>query len=100
MRIIRYFTRPMLVAADRERQEAGIPDHHSHPPFRSLKKKHRYYVYISFPFWNGTHHAPVPFMRVYIWWLEGGLRWWMDVTLTRHRRLPKVHADNPHFLRD
>lgn len=97
-RSMRYFTRPMLLAADRERREAGIPARHEHPVFAKLPKKHRYVVVISHPFLRGLGDG-VPQMLCVVQWAEGGLQWKMDVTLDRARRLPKMMVENPHLYR-
>lgn len=97
-RSMRYFTRPMLIAADRERREAGIPLRHEHPPFRELSKKHRYVVVMSYPFPHGLGDG-IPQTLCVLQWAEGGMQWKMDVTFERMRKLPRMMVENPHLYR-
>lgn len=97
-RVFRYFTRPALIAADRERQEAGIRDRHEHPDYDTLPKKGPFVVKSAFPFLEGNGDR-IPQVHCVIMWAEGGLRWEMDVTLDRFRHLPKMMVENPHAYR-
>jgi hypothetical protein len=97
-RAMKYFTRPSLRAAFRERAEAGIPDRHAHPPFSSLSKTDRYVVVIAYPFLQGFGDG-IPQVRVVIKWEEGGLQWQMDITLARFKSLPKMNVENPEVYR-
>jgi hypothetical protein len=95
-RSMRYFTRPMLVAADRERREAGIMSRHEHPKWTELSKKDRYVVVMTYPFLRGLGDR-IPQALVVLQWAEGGMQWKMDVTIDRLRRLPKMTVENPHI---
>ena len=97
-RSFRYFTRPALRAADRERREAGIKDRHAHPPYHKLPKGGRFVVKCAFPHLDGQGDG-IPQMHCLILWPEGGLRWNMDITVERYRRLPKLETENPHEYR-
>lgn len=97
-RVLRFMTRPMIIAAHRERRETGIPLRHAHPPFRKLAKRHRYIIVMAYPFLHGAGEG-IPHMNCVIMWPEGGLRWQMDITLDRWAMLPRMTVENPHAYR-
>lgn len=97
-RSMRYFTRPMLIAADRERREAGIVLRHEHPPFTQLSKRDHYVVVMSYPFLKGLGDG-IPQTLCVLQWAEGGLQWKMDVPVERMLRLPRILVENPHVYR-
>ena len=98
LRVLRFMTRPMLIAAHEERREAGIPLRHNYPPFRSLSKRDKYVILMAYPFLRGSGEG-VPHMNCVIVWPEGGLRWQMDITIARWKRLPRLNVENPHDYR-
>lgn len=94
-RTYRYFTRPMLIAADKERAAAGIRDRHGHPPYRKLPPAGRFVIKMAYPFQKGFGDG-IPQVRCFIMWPEGGLAWTMDITTARWRKLPSFTTSNPH----
>lgn len=94
-RTYRYFTRPSIRAADREREDAGIQDRHGHPDYAELPKKGPFVIKAAYPFMTGCGDG-IPQMHCIIMWAEGGMRWHMDITLDRYKRLPKLTSENPH----
>lgn len=93
MRVVKYFTRPTLLAAYRELDAMGQEDLHDHPRIETLPVKARFYLAFAHPWHSqGT-------VRCLVVWEDRGLGWWMDVPMDRWARLPKERIDNPHRLR-
>ncbi len=83
-RVIRYMTRPTLLAASAERRTLGIPLRHAQPNLLRLPANVRFPIPYAHPFYHeGT-------MRCLIFWEQRNVAWWMDVTLERWKRLPKI----------
>lgn len=97
-RSMRYFTRPTLLAADRERRAAGIKNRHAQPTLTRLPKAHRIAIVAAYPFLNGFGDG-IPQMRCVVQWAEGGLQWTMDVPLERYRLLPKMTVEDSELYR-
>lgn len=94
-RTYRYFTRPGLRAAKAEAREAGIRDRYEHPPYDELPRNGPFVVKAAYPFLNGQGDG-IPQMHCMIMWPEGGKLWYMDITVERYKRLPKMETENPH----
>jgi hypothetical protein len=94
-RTFKYFTRPTIRAADREREEAGIADRHAHPNYSKIPKKARLVVKSMYPYKRGLGDG-IPQVRCFIMWPEGGMAWTMDITPERYRKLPQFNCENVH----
>jgi len=89
MRRLRYFTRPLLLAAERERVRRGWTDQYEHPRFTRLPAGARFPIIYDHAFHRDG------WMHVVVLWPEQGMAWWMNVSFELYRKLPAmtVHPD-------
>ena len=86
LRILRYFTRPTLLAAERDRLQRGWADVHAHPRFTRLPANVRMpIIYNHAVHWEGWYYCVVL-------WPEEGIAWWMHVSFAQYRKLPVMMA--------
>jgi hypothetical protein len=89
MRRLRYFTRPTLLAAERDRIARGWSAQYEHPRFTRLPPGVRFPVIYDHAFHSDG------WMLCVVLWPEEGIAWWMNVSFERFRSLPTVtvHPD-------
>lgn len=89
MRRLRYFTRPSLLAAERDRHERQWPDEYEHPTFTRLPSNERFPIIYDHAFQREG------WMLCVVLRPEAGIAWWMYVSFERFRSLPYmwVHPD-------
>lgn len=89
LRRLRYFTRPLLLVAERDRITRGWEDRYDHPRYTRLPPGVRFPVIYDHAFHKDG------WTQCVVLWPEAGIAWWMHVSFEVYRRLPAmtVHPD-------